>query len=702
MPLPVLALYIGPVNPTAASHTNSRRDFFLLLALFLGFRLASLWLLRPGGFLADFSDFYYYREFAALSDRGLYPYVNIWSPYPPVFPWLLVGLYRLSLLLPPWEQPQLLFSLLLGSVLIAAEAGTLALVYAIARKVSGAAGGLRAAGFYALLFLPAYTAQAHFDSLPTFLLLLALYLVLAERWLLAGLAGGLGVMTKLLPALVFPVGLRQLVPERPRSLDGLPWRAALRYLAAGALTVLAIAAPFALRNPRLLLAPLDVQRIRPPWQTIWAVLDGYLGFGVAPADVRDLSALDGPAWQGSVPYGLLSALLVAVYLGLYLRPASWRRPQTAVAFTGLSFTLLFLFSKGWSPQYLLYLLPIIAILWPDWRGAVLALSLTFINYLESHGFLILLPSESWLLTVTTATRTLLLLALAAGLLLEYLDRPWPAALLRRLAPWLSAAAVIGFALLSGRLLGAYTEARYRVEPARPAIEYLRDVAEPGETLLFLGQADLERFYPHLHRRLAHRTLDERAPGGDLAAHLERQITAIGGDGLWLVLPQTDDSDWARAAQDAVARTAYPLGDAVAGPYRLLHWLPGTSLTGADVNFAERASLHAWHATVAGGDLRLDLVWSLPESGASGLSLFAHLAGSDLRPLAQADAPLPGGDGLVAARYHIDLTSVPAGRYQLLLGVYDPATGSRLLAHSGADHVVLADVVIGERPSVTPR
>jgi len=46
--------------------------------------------------------------------------------------------------------------------------------------------------------------------------------------------------------------------------------------------------------------------------------------------------------------------------------------------------------------------------------------------------------------------------------------------------------------------------------------------------------------------------------------------------------------------------------------------------------------------------------------------------------------------------------VPAGRYQLLLGVYDPATGSRLLAHSGADHVVLADVVIGERPSVTPR
>ena len=98
-----------------------------------------------------------------------------------------------------------------------------------------------------------------------------------------------------------------------------------------------------------------------------------------------------------MPYGLLTLVLVVAYAGLYLARADWRRPRTAVTFTGLSFALLFVLSKGWSPQYLLWLLPLLAILWPDWRGAALALSLTFFNYLESHGFFILLPNAKWLL-----------------------------------------------------------------------------------------------------------------------------------------------------------------------------------------------------------------------------------------------------------------------------------------------------------------
>lgn len=690
------------MNSTTVPETEYRRDLLLLLVLFVAFRLGSLWLLRPGGFLADFSDYYYYREFAALSDRGLYPYVNIWSPYPPIFPWLLVGLYRLSLLLPPWEQPQLVFNLLLGSVLVAAEAGTLLLVYGLARKVAGAAAALRSALFYALLFLPAYTAQAHFDSLPTFLLLLALRLVLSERWMWAGLAGGLGVMTKLLPALVFPVGLRRLVPEHPTSRRRLPWRPALRYLGAGAVTVLAIAAPFLVLNPRLLPSPLDIQRIRPPWQTIWAVLDGYLGFGVAPADVRDLAALDGPAWQGSVPYGLLSLVLVIVYLALYLRRAPWRRPRTAVAFTGLSFTLLFLLSKGWSPQYLLYLLPFVAILWPDWRGAVLALSLTLVNYLESHGFFILLPTETWLLTVTTSARAVLLVALAGGLVLEYLDRPWPNGLLRRLVPWAGAAALIGSAVLSWRLLDGYARARYQTEPAHPAIEFLAAESRPRETLLFVHQADLERFYPHLHRRVAHRTLDERTPDGDLSGHLEGQIEALAADGLWLVLPEGDDSDLAQAAHDSLARTAYAVGEAAVGGYRLTHWIPRAALTDVSVTYGDALSLVGWRASIDGGSLELTLVWKAAAPPSADLSVFVHLTGVDLRPLAQSDGA-PGWAGeYVLDRHLLDLTPVADGRYQLVVGLYDPETGSRLLTGDGQDHRVLADVEVGANPSVAPR
>ncbi len=688
------------MNPRTAAD-NHRRDFLLLLTLLVAFRLGSLWLLRPGGFLADFSDYYYYREFAALSDRGLYPYVNIWSPYPPIFPWLLVGLYRLSLLLPPWEQPQLIFDLLLGSVLIAAEAGTLALVYALADRMRGRAVALRSAVFYALLFLPAYTAQAHFDSLPTFLVMLALWLVLEQRWLLAGVAGGLGVMTKLLPALVFPVGLRRLAPELPRRWRGFHWGRGLRYLVAGGAAVIAVAAPFLAHNPRLLLAPLDIQRIRPPWQTIWALLDGYYGFGVAPADVRDLAALSGPAWDGRVPYGLLSLVLVAVYVRLYLARARWDRPRTAVAFTGLSFTLLFLLSKGWSPQYLLYLLPFVAVLWPDWRGVVLALSLTFFNYLESHGFFILLPGETWLLVLTTTARTGLLALLAGGLLLDYLDKPWPTAHLRRLAPWAGAAAGIALALLSWRLLDAYARSRYQVEPARPAIEYLGQVSEPGETLLFLRQPDLGRFYPHLHRRLALRTVDDRAPDGDLASHLDRQVVDLQPKGIWLVLASGDDSGLSTAVLDSLGRLAYLVGETEFAAYSLSHWIPRSALRAAQVRFADATTLVGWESTIRDDRLNLTLVWQ-GSAVANGLSVFVHLAGPDLRPLAQSDSVPAWSNGYVLDRHAIDLGGSSPETYRLLLGVYDPETGDRLLTAAGSDSCVLADVTVGPAPQVVPR
>lgn len=212
-------------SATIRSTRRQRSELWLLLALVAAFRLGSLLLMRPGGFFADFSDFYYYRDYAALSDRGLYPFINVLSPYPPLFPWLLVAIHRLTLLLPPWEQPQFFFNLGLGGVLALAECGCTALVYAIACGGGSHRRAIRSAGFYALMFVPAYTAQAHFDSLPVFFLLLGLWLLLSCRWLSAGAATGLGVMTKLLPGLLLPIAARVAWPDLPR-LTG-PWRGRL-------------------------------------------------------------------------------------------------------------------------------------------------------------------------------------------------------------------------------------------------------------------------------------------------------------------------------------------------------------------------------------------------------------------------------------------------------------------------------------------
>ena len=758
-------------------------DVLLLLLLFAAYRFTSLLLLRPGGFLADFSDYYYYREYAALADRGLYPYVNIWSPYPPIFPWLLVGIHRLTMLLPPWEEPQLFFNLALGSVLTLADGGNLLLVYALAGGANEHRRALRSAIFYALLFVPAYTAQAHFDGLAVFFLLLGLWLLLRGRWFLAGLTTGLGAMTKLLPALLLPLAVRRALPdllyplhyvqgkllhrvqdrsfprwkggEVPPSLPrgepalnrspegsegsakwaggeveerwdepnppGSPF-AALRagsslrgqgehsppflgegkgerlahlmlFALAFAAAVLAVAAPFFYPNPRLLLAPLDIERIRPPWQTVWAVLDGYYGFGVAPADVRDLSALGRPAWRGHVPYSLLTLVFLGLYLWLYLRHRDWRRSRTAIAFLALSLALLFIFSKGWSPQYLAWLLPFLAILWPGWRGAAYALSLTFLNYLESHLYFILLPQERWLLVLTTMARTLLLALLALELAGEYWQRHWLGATWRRRLAWgLAVATVAGLPLLSWRLLDAYTRARYQSEPAKPAIEHLRQAAATRAVAYFVSQADLERFYPYLHGRLALRTLDERAPDGDLPKHLYAQFITNQTGEIWLLRGPGDTSALAASAEQVLSGLAYRVEAGVIGPYDVSCWLPFSYLTRPEeaMVFGGNVELLAWRL-VPGEPLKLYLIWQLRQPLERPLSAFVHVTGDDGRPLAQSDGPpawpWPVGSAILDKRT-ISTAALAAGSYRVLLGLYDPTTGERLSLPDGNDSLLL--------------
>src|SRR5574341_911967 len=59
-------------------------DFWLVLALFVAFRLLTLFLLRPGGFIRDWSDFDTYLGIAAISDYGLYPFWHYWLEWPPL------------------------------------------------------------------------------------------------------------------------------------------------------------------------------------------------------------------------------------------------------------------------------------------------------------------------------------------------------------------------------------------------------------------------------------------------------------------------------------------------------------------------------------------------------------------------------------------------------------------------------------------
>src|SRR5512135_2390558 len=127
----------SPTSNLQSLISDLQSPFFVLLALFLVFRLLTLLLLRPGGFIRDWSDFDTFLGIAATSDYGLYPFLHYWLEWPPLVPWLAVGAYKLSLLCPPWTNARLWFTLILGGVFLLFETGNFVLLYRIARRLAG-------------------------------------------------------------------------------------------------------------------------------------------------------------------------------------------------------------------------------------------------------------------------------------------------------------------------------------------------------------------------------------------------------------------------------------------------------------------------------------------------------------------------------------------------------------------------------------
>lgn len=229
-------------------------DFFLLLILFVTFRVLALIAFRPGGLVLDFSDFYWYRSFAELTRQGYYPYANLWTTYPPLFPVAMIAIYQISTLLPPWTFPNLWFTLLLGGFFLLFEIGNFVLLYLFALKIEeekqrgGEETGQRMAAtrgewpqsvgneestlavqtptpspqpltpgsalrpcwIYTALFVPVYTLTGWFESYPLFFFLLSLYLLLQKRPYLSAFFTGVGFMIKLIPVILMPVAVQLL------------------------------------------------------------------------------------------------------------------------------------------------------------------------------------------------------------------------------------------------------------------------------------------------------------------------------------------------------------------------------------------------------------------------------------------------------------------------------------------------------------
>ena len=90
--------------------------------------------------------------------------------------------------------------------------------------------------------------------------------------------------------------------------------------------------------------------------------------------------------------------------------ASWS-PRNVVAFAGLSLSVLFLYSKGYSPQFVIYPLAFVLLLLGNLRGIAYLLLLSIVNMIEWPITFGLLGHEKGIFALIFSLRTAIIAAL---------------------------------------------------------------------------------------------------------------------------------------------------------------------------------------------------------------------------------------------------------------------------------------------------
>ncbi len=696
---------------------DNHRDFVLLLALFAVLQSMLLIFFAPGGRFGDYSDYWYYQEMASRLDSGYFPYIHYWVEYPPLFPWLPVGAYWVSRLLPPAPHPQLWFYVVFGALMALFAVGNLALVYLLGLRLygrdrPGRRRALRSATFYALLFGPIFVHAGWFDGASLFFLLLGLYLLLKNRPGLSGLAVGLGAMVKVLPLVLVPVGFKLLARR---------WR----FLIVLGLTIVAINLPFYLANSVLFVASWRALLTQPSWETVFALLDGYYSYGLVIGNRFDPAQAGGGQRPEFLPWSAVLAVSGLVYLLVYLlpwqlpkvdRPPSRLRsvleqfrhpvingmgqaadPMSIVAFVGLSLNLFMVFSKGYSPQFLLWYLPFLVLAMPNGWGLAYATLLTVNAVVERIFFFFLLPEAQWLLAVTVLSRTVLMLILVPEFLavMHFLPRPrW-----EKVRRWLSIPLVLATLVLIGfgsaAFVRDYGQQRYADSPQRSVVDRIRAAALPDDGVVVTSRQGFDAVAPFLPEQDVR--LYTRDDGEFRPEAFEGQWAGFVGSHsrIWLFLDFAggQSADWNVYLSQRLSQTGYSTTDEWVGPeQRLVHYASAAPsairMEDTNADFGDKVILDRVELDgdpLQGGQvLRLRLHWREPPAPDLNYKAFSHLISEQGQLHAQQDIPLQSS-GRMGLLLPLDLA---AGTYQLHVGVYDPQTGERLLLPSGQDSVVI--------------
>jgi len=346
----------------AAHYLPEDRVFIWLLISMVVLRAALLGLSDIDGF-----ERLFFTRTSDLFKEGVLPYVDYYPAHPP--PWFtLIGVVGK---LVNYDHASLIAAT--RTITLVLWGGSLVLVYTIAKAAFGKKHALVASVLFSmgpvtLLSLP----HGLFDVATGFLVLLSIYcLVVRQSVGLFSLFVAIAVSVK-----VWPIILLLVVVKRG-------WRETVRSGTIVGLILLALWLPFLVASPRMSLSPFAYSFGKGPWQTVWALADGYyhsgahLNSNLTYVDYFSLRSLqDGWPLLERISTGTFLAFydwnrpwlsyLSLVTLGVALLFA-WlvhreaKKSEETIMFTVLLVALYFMFSKGWSDGWEAFLLPILAL-----------------------------------------------------------------------------------------------------------------------------------------------------------------------------------------------------------------------------------------------------------------------------------------------------------------------------------------------------
>jgi hypothetical protein len=331
-----------------SASTEPRRLFAGAVALFL----VSMTLLHWGWYQhALILDTVEYHRYGKAIVDGHVPYRDFSVEYPPgALPAFVVP----AVGDPSFNLYNREFQILMAVCGIGALAAMAAALRALGASAERTAAAL---GFFALSPLVLGSVILYrYDLWPAVLTVAGLAAVLMRRERLGFAAIGLGVAAKAFPAVAIPPALAYVWRTRGR-------REALLCLGAAVAVAAAVIVPFLVLAPHGVWESVVHQSTRPlQIESLGSALllaaHHTWGLALTMESSHGSQNLVGslPHAAGSVSSALLAIVLVAIWVAAARLPAT---PERLVRFTAASLTAFVVFDKVLSPQFLIWLLPIV-------------------------------------------------------------------------------------------------------------------------------------------------------------------------------------------------------------------------------------------------------------------------------------------------------------------------------------------------------